>query len=115
MKKNNKNIYRNYYVRQFKHIYDLIQFNHKKFIQLTNEMYITTESIKKYPNENKNILKFQEGWYRIQYNQMNQLIQYGWNMIDTIDKSCFPNVDFNYDHSFRNIYTLLDVIRKLIN
>jgi hypothetical protein len=114
-KKINKSLYRNYYIQEFQNIYHLLSVNHKKFIELNEQMYITNELIKKYPNENKMILKYQEVWYRIQYSYMSQLINHAWYMIDDIDKSCFPTIDFKYDISFRNMSTLFDIIHQIIS
>lgn len=108
-------MFRAYYIHQFKIFYALLLNNHKIFIQLNNQIYITKELIYSGKLEYNTILIEQEIWYKIQYNIVNHLMNNIWKFIDTMDKSYFPDVNFQYDPSFKNIITLFELIYTLMN
>lgn len=110
-----KQIYRDYYIQEFKSIYSILVMNHQENIKLNNQIYITSEMVRYGKLEYQVMLNHQEFWFNIQLNNMNYLIMNVWKLIDEIDKSCFPHIDFKYDYEFRNIYMLFELIQKIIS
>jgi hypothetical protein len=108
-------IYRDYYVQQFKSIYSTLMVNHQQHIRLNQHIYVTNEFIRSGRKEYQFMLNQQESCYKLQLNTMNYLIQNVWKLIDEMDKSCFPDIHFGYDHEFRNIYMLFELIRQIIS
>lgn len=108
-------IYRDYYIQQFKSIYPILMVNHHQHNQLNQQMYITRELIRSGRKEYQYMLNQQEIYYKLQYNTITNLIHNVWKMIDDIDKSCFPNIDFRYDLEFRNINMLFQLLQQIIS
>jgi hypothetical protein len=107
-------LYRNYYLHHFKLLHSMIYQNHMYFIELNRQIHFTNEMIRFNRQEYVVILRQQEMWYKLQHNMMTYLIKNTWKMIDNIDKSCFPNIDFNYESDFRNVEMLLQLLYQII-
>ena len=110
-----KHLYRNYYIQQFSLLYPILMVHHKQHIHLNNQIYISDEMINANHLEYNMILKQQTVLYNMQINIIKQIMNSTWKMIDEIDHTCFPDIDFNYDHSFRNIHTLFELLKCIIS
>ena len=110
-----KKVYRDYYIQQFKYIYSMLIVNHRQHIQLMNHIYVMNELIRSGKTEYRYMLSHQEVWFKSHINTMNDLMMNVWKLIDDLDHSCFPHIDFRYEHEFRNIYVLFELIQKIIS
>jgi hypothetical protein len=108
-------MYRDYYIQQFKSIYCMLMVHHRQHIQLNNMIYAMSEMVRSGRQEYQEILKHEEMYNKIQKNTLNYLIMNIWKIIDEMNKSCFPNIDFKYDYEFRNIYMLFELIHQIIS